>query len=825
MKPLWGQMRNSYQNSLIMRQSLTALFCLLTAFSFAQNAFRDAERLADLLTWNPDSLRWEAQFTDPDKFNEAMTILANYAWDEDNNGEISQNEFNNQNEGNPMIYVTYQEFTFVETAVAVLKTGGGIAGGGSGMVTNIADGTAKFLVKRTREELSLAFFGKLKKELDENADLQLFFPESTRLLGLIDTKIYDFSTYLSNLRETFIKDFRFLPGHMANYLQNHQVDWEGEFGITVGALATDCFQMIQDGWDERPVVEQLNYFGSRRSAIVLQKDKFTNPDLKKAIAALETMQLFNRAFQNSQSEGLSFVNTKNLDGFARNQPKTALFLGLLWMDGRGIELGNGRSVRDGLAGLTKQLHRSHEFWNDLQSFAKTGREMQSSLEEIRKIVSTDAALKSTVADRMEQYLIGLTRLAEFGFRFRAYLTPQGSNAIINSSELIIRTAEDYRLIEILRRSQEILFDARQKKYTAAISDVLLLLDLIYELKNKKPELTDADKTAAGKHAIETAQQAIDDVLATVEQAKQAAAAGKAAAEKAIAEGKATAEQVAAEAQTAASQAAEIGKEVIRQAAEQAVKEGKLAVVSSEKEFEEAVKILLDLMNKGTISPEMESKLKALAIDAADDFLEKNVKDLARFEKNLVRYGNFLAAAAEAQNSEDVAKAIEAFALPVGSSRLKKHSSFSIALNAYPGLGWRGDERSFGSIFKKSTSSFVIPAPIGLNLNWGFGNCGSVSFYAPLIDVGALFAFRFTNDTTIVRPQLKWSNIISPGFYVVYGSGWDLPISVGIGGQRSPTLKKIGPGGNIELVEKRQFVPQIFVGVDIPIAHFYTARRK
>ena len=67
-------------------------------------------------------------------------------------------------------------------------------------VTNIADGLAKFLVERTKQELSIAFFEKFKEELEkpEYRDLQTLFPETYKVLLVIDIDIYSFEPPLSS---------------------------------------------------------------------------------------------------------------------------------------------------------------------------------------------------------------------------------------------------------------------------------------------------------------------------------------------------------------------------------------------------------------------------------------------------------------------------------------------------------------------------------------------------------------------------------------------------------------------------------------------------
>ena len=52
---------------------------------------------------------------------------------------------------------------------------------------------------------------------------------------------------------------------------------------------------------------------------------------------------------------------------------------------------------------------------------------------------------------------------------------------------------------------------------------------------------------------------------------------------------------------------------------------------------------------------------------------------------LFKYGSFMAAMVLSKSSSDVENTIEAFALPAGSSRIKRESVFNVALNGYAGL--------------------------------------------------------------------------------------------------------------------------------------------
>lgn len=202
---------------------------------------------------------------------------------------------------------------------------------------------------------------------------------------------------------------------------------------------------------------------------------------------------------------------------------------------------------------------------------------------------------------------------------------------------------------------------------------------------------------------------------------------------------------------------------------------------------------------------------------------------------LLKYANFAASIAEANSPEEIENAIEIFALPPGSSRMKKQPGrFSVALNAYTGLAGGKEFLDGGN----SPRTFgAITAPVGLSLSWGLGHTktnaltgestlkslGSLGFFVPLIDVGAVTAFRFKDSTAQNLPELTWSNILSPGLYLVYDFPGKWPIAFGLGGQAGPGLRKVSVNGYETDKSGARF--GAFLTVDIPFTYFYLGRGK
>lgn len=116
------------------------------------------------------------------------------------------------------------------TAADAAFNGGATSGGNNtpGLsVTNIADGLAKFLIERAKQELSMAFFDKFKKDLKKFPELKYLFPKSVDILDKIES--YNIQNFLQELKDAFSKDLLTIPASILS-LRN----------ITEGECPTDA---------------------------------------------------------------------------------------------------------------------------------------------------------------------------------------------------------------------------------------------------------------------------------------------------------------------------------------------------------------------------------------------------------------------------------------------------------------------------------------------------------------------------------------------------------------------------------------------------------
>jgi len=177
-------------------------------------------------------------------------------------------------------------------------------------------------------------------------------------------------------------------------------------------------------------------------------------------------------------------------------------------------------------------------------------------------------------------------------------------------------------------------------------------------------------------------------------------------------------------------------------------------------------------------------------------------------QKLLKYGSFMAAVANAKNSDQVTNAIEAIALPAGSSRIKRESRSNVSLNAY--CGFYGGKNIAGDW------STGLTAPIGIVASRGIYKHTSLSVFFSIIDLGAPVAFRFSNNSDSI-PAIKLVDIISPGLFVSWGIR-KCPLSINAGCQMTPSLTSVSTKGNTFGTKSLRVTLGLLV--DLPLLNLY-----
>ncbi len=214
--------------------------------------------------------------------------------------------------------------------------------------------------------------------------------------------------------------------------------------------------------------------------------------------------------------------------------------------------------------------------------------------------------------------------------------------------------------------------------------------------------------------------------------------------------------------------------------------------------------------------------------------KKEARKAQRSINAVLTYGTFMANMINAQTSDQVKNILKSATLPPGSSRIKRETVSSFTINSYLGAAV-GRDRLLGVPenidLAQDAFGASLSVPIGFTYSFSpniIKNNSSFSIHVPLIDLGAITAYRQNPDNPNYSiddlPDFSWQNLFSPGVFAVYNFA-DSPFSLGVGGQYGPQLRQITPTGGEAINVNSWRFPMAFFTIDVPFFNLHTGARK
>lgn len=194
-------------------------------------------------------------------------------------------------------------------------------------VTNLADGVSRFLIKRGKEELDVAFFNKMKIFLNQHEECRILFPTTTGFLSRIAA--YRYSEMIQSLRLAFQSDLNNLIINLNRIMgsENYQ-----KFLIQ--------FPEVRLALQSLMIVSELSQADAPNPAQIIHQ-LAGNPELVKLNInlgnAFKVLELLSDAVRYKESEILWVpLNQMNKEIF-NDKATLKLFLGLLYEKAESIE--------------------------------------------------------------------------------------------------------------------------------------------------------------------------------------------------------------------------------------------------------------------------------------------------------------------------------------------------------------------------------------------------------------------------------------------------------------------------------------------------------
>lgn len=167
-----------------------------------------------------------------------------------------------------------------------------------------------------------------------------------------------------------------------------------------------------------------------------------------------------------------------------------------------------------------------------------------------------------------------------------------------------------------------------------------------------------------------------------------------------------------------------------------------------------------------------------------------------------------------EDAEDMEVLLQAYALPIGSSSIKRHSKFNLSVNGYVGLTG-GIETAYGSLENQTKGNVGLAAPIGISSTF---NNGKLTGFISFIDLGTMVNQRLNNDTAYYN-NLQFEHFFSPGLGF-FGNIYKMPITIGCNFNYIPNLRTIKYNNNgATITNTNTSVTRLNVSVLIDIPFF------
>lgn len=258
-------------------------------------------------------------------------------------------------------------------------------------VTSFADGMAKFLVERAKQELSITFFERFKEELESQDQLQILFPSTHKNLHVLGEQIYQFSGYIELLRSGFQKDMANLLTNLNNLVDHSSMD-------SIFHKFPEIRIMLSDGLYFSMSLKNGEHIG----------DVFNNYSLNKAkseqletldinlFPAIQTLNIFSQSLlKNSESD--YWVSVSEIQKLLDDETTFRIYMGLVYQQvlmlekkqGKEIEF-NGKKLTDLMADANKSYEILMQKYGMLvQHLVSSGQQVTYAFKNVKKLQNAE----------------------------------------------------------------------------------------------------------------------------------------------------------------------------------------------------------------------------------------------------------------------------------------------------------------------------------------------------------------------------------------------------------------------------------------------------
>jgi hypothetical protein len=279
---------------------------------------------------------------------------------------------------NPILARYFQGLN-IPTGAKSLNISSILSAAGGLNVTNFADGLAKFLVERSKEELNVAFFRHFQEFMQGYPELRALFPTTSDFLGNINS--YQYAAMLPALRAGFQKD---LNTYSSNLIKLRDIP-ESECGdneackTRIGKLT----KFLNDEATGKTLVaamiaadDVLKGYNAADVIEHLAQDRISSVNTSNFSNIIHFTELLSSSLR-SRDEGRVWIERKEINALVTDPEATIVYIGLLYSKNnlkKGSEIrfydgGNELKLRKVLLDISNNATSISNFTSQIKQFA------------------------------------------------------------------------------------------------------------------------------------------------------------------------------------------------------------------------------------------------------------------------------------------------------------------------------------------------------------------------------------------------------------------------------------------------------------------------
>jgi hypothetical protein len=320
-------------------------------------------------------------------------------------------------------------------------------------VTNIADGVARFLIKRGKQELDLAFFGRMKIFFDKHEEFKVLFPATCEFLS--NMAAYQYAELLQSLREAFNKDLSNLIIDLNQLMETEKYQNllknlpEVRLAIRTAEIA---YQLSQSNHSITPdsIIFQLASFPEWTSM---------NSNLGTSWKILE---IISQSLRETNGKDV-WISLSDFNSYLVQDTRTLhIYLGLILAQVKDLSFTNGSTKVYIKKFLTDKLSSNINQITDLvENFVVLANDVDRTIEDSK----SKQGSKTLTNDDYYTYISKAINIAEYGFKVADLINPG--------------TSSGDAYIFIAKNANDLYKNIYTKNYNNAVMNLYSILDMVF----------------------------------------------------------------------------------------------------------------------------------------------------------------------------------------------------------------------------------------------------------------------------------------------------------------------------------------------------------